>query len=124
MLQAASLMAFVPVTNLARARDFYVGKLGLELGHADDYGAMLGSNGTTVRLAVVEGYARPPFTVLGWEVASIEAAVRALTAEGVSMLRYDGMGQDDAGIWTAPSGDRVAWFPDSEGNTLSLTQTG
>jgi catechol 2,3-dioxygenase-like lactoylglutathione lyase family enzyme len=124
MLQAANLMAFVPVTDLARAQDFYVGKLGLALRHADDYGSMLRSNGTTVRLAVVEGYERPPFTVLGWEVASIETAVGALTAEGISMQRYDGMGQDEAGIWTAPSGERIAWFPDSEGNTLSLTQTG
>jgi catechol 2,3-dioxygenase-like lactoylglutathione lyase family enzyme len=124
MLQTASLMAFVPVTDLTRAQDFYVGKLGLELRHADDYGAMLRSNGTTVRLAVAEGFEPPPFTVLGWEVASIEAAVGALTAEGISVQRYDGMGQDDAGIWRAPSGDRVAWFPDSEGNTLSLTQMG
>jgi catechol 2,3-dioxygenase-like lactoylglutathione lyase family enzyme len=124
VLQTASLMAFVPVTDLARARDFYVGKLGLELGHADDYGAMLRSTGTTVRLAVVEGYEPPAFTVLGWEVPSIEAAVDALRAQGITMRRYDGMGQDEAGIWRAPSGDRVAWFPDSEGNALSLTQTG
>ncbi len=124
MLQAASLMAFVPVTDLTRAREFYVDILGLELQHADDYGCMLRSNGTTVRLALVEGYAPPPFTALGWEVASIVTAVRALRAAGVVFTRYDGMEQDDAGIWRAPSGDRVAWFGDSEGNTLSLTQTG
>ncbi len=122
MLHAASLMAFVPVSDLARAQEFYVGTLGLEVRHADDYGCMLGSNGTTVRLAVVDGYDPPSFTVLGWEVASIDAAVEALTAAGISMHRYVGMGQDEAGIWRAPSGDRVAWFPDSEGNTLSLTQ--
>jgi catechol 2,3-dioxygenase-like lactoylglutathione lyase family enzyme len=124
MLQAASLMAFVPVDDLGRAREFYVATLGLELAQADEYGCMLRSNGTTVRLAVVEGYSRPPFTVLGWEVTSITTAVRALTEAGVTFHRYEGMGQDASGIWLAPSGDSVAWFPDSEGNTLSLTQTG
>ena len=69
-----------------------------------------------------EDYQRPAFTVLGWQVASIEATVAALIGAGVTMHRYEGMEQDEAGIWRAPSGDRVAWFPDSEGNTLSLTQ--
>jgi predicted enzyme related to lactoylglutathione lyase len=124
MLNAADLMAFVPVSDLVRAQDFYQGTLGLEVRHADDYGAMLDSNGTTVRLALVEDYERPAFTVLGWQVASIDEAVTALTAAGVTMHRYEGMGQDDAGIWRAPSGDRVAWLSDSEGNTLSVTQPG
>jgi predicted enzyme related to lactoylglutathione lyase len=37
------------------------------------------------------------------------------------MLRYDGMDQDARGIWMTPGGDRVAWFADPDGNTLSLT---
>ncbi len=123
MLQAARLMAFVPVSDLRRAQAFYVGKLGLMLHHGDDDGCMLSSTGTTVRLALVAGYEPPPYTVLGWEVDAIEDAVGALTAAGITLRRYEGMGQDQAGIWKAPSGDRVAWFPDSEGNTLSLTQT-
>ena len=36
--------------------------------------------------------------------------------------RYEGMRQDDLGIWSSPSGARVAWFSDPEGNTLSLTE--
>jgi hypothetical protein len=42
----------------------------------------------------------------------------------VPFTRYDGMSQDEDGIWTAPSGDRVAWFADPDGNNLSLTQFG
>jgi hypothetical protein len=84
---------------------------------------VLASNGTAVRLARVDHVERPPHTVLGWEVASIADAVEALTAAGVALHRYDGMGQDEVGVWTAPSGDRVAWFPDSEGNTSSVTQS-
>jgi hypothetical protein len=39
----------------------------------------------------------------------------------VRFSRYDSMEQDDVGIWTTPGGDRVAWFKDPDGNTLSLT---
>jgi hypothetical protein len=60
--------------------------------------------------------------VLGWEVDAVEAAVGALTEAGITLHHCEGMGQDEASIRIAPSGDRVAWFPDSEGNTLSLTQ--
>jgi hypothetical protein len=85
---------------------------------------MVNSNGTTLRLALVEEADRPAFTVLGWQVASIDAVVAALGRAGVTLHRYDGMGQDAAGIWRAPSGDRVAWFSDSEGNSLSVTEPG
>ena len=38
------------------------------------------------------------------------------------MLRYEGMDQDGLGVWTTPGGDRIAWFSDPDGSTLSLTQ--
>lgn len=41
-------------------------------------------------------------------------------AAGVVFRRYDGMDQDERGIWTAPGGARIAWFGDPDGNTLSL----
>src|SRR5580700_1565325 len=61
-------------------------------------------------------------TVLGWRVTDITAAVRGLAAKGVVFLRYEGMDQDSDGVWTAPGGDKVAWFTDPDGNVLSLTQ--
>jgi catechol 2,3-dioxygenase-like lactoylglutathione lyase family enzyme len=122
MLENAALVAFVPVTDLTRARAFYEGTLGLRVQSADDYGCVLVSNGTIVRLAQVGEYERPAHTVLGWEVPFITETVAALTAAGVVLHRYEGMGQDELGVWAAPSGYRVAWFPDSEGNTLSLTE--
>jgi catechol 2,3-dioxygenase-like lactoylglutathione lyase family enzyme len=62
------------------------------------------------------------FTIAGWRVGDIAATVRALEAKGVRFTRYDGMDQDELGIWTAPGGDKVAWFTDPDGNTLSLTE--
>jgi hypothetical protein len=48
--------------------------------------------------------------------------VRGLAAKSVVFLRYDGVDQDDDGVWTTPGGDQVAWFADPDGNVLSLTQ--
>jgi predicted enzyme related to lactoylglutathione lyase len=63
-----------------------------------------------------------PHTVLGWRVPNINIVVDGLTARGVSFERFDGLSQDARGVWTSPSGARVAWFKDPDGNILSLTQ--
>ncbi len=63
-----------------------------------------------------------PYTVLGWQVPDIERTVRELTAVGVAFRRYEGLSQDDLGVWASPAGAKVAWFADPDGNTLSLTQ--
>ena len=60
--------------------------------------------------------------MLGWSVPEYAAAVESLAARGVAFRRYDGLEQDEAAIWTAPGGARVAWFHDPDGNTLSLSQ--
>ena len=61
-------------------------------------------------------------TVLGWQVSDIASAAEALTKAGVEFARYPGMDQDQLGIWSSPSGAKVAWFHDPDGNTLSLSQ--
>ncbi|HEY7372131.1 MAG TPA: VOC family protein [Polyangia bacterium] len=70
----------------------------------------------------VEQFTPHPFTALGWEVPDIDAAVAELGRRAVRFERYPGMEQDDRGIWRSPSGARVAWFKDPDGNTLSITQ--
>ncbi len=63
-----------------------------------------------------------PHTVLGWRVEDVRTTLAALADRGVACERYAGLSQDDAGIWTAPSGARVTWFKDPDGNLLSITQ--
>jgi predicted enzyme related to lactoylglutathione lyase len=60
--------------------------------------------------------------VLGWIVSDIDAMIGRLAERGVQFKRYPGMEQDDAGIWVAPGGSRIAWFEDPDGNVLSLQQ--
>jgi len=42
--------------------------------------------------------------------------------KGVSFERYPGMGQDEKGVWGSPSGAKVAWVKDPDGNVLSVTE--
>lgn len=123
MLERAAVIAFVATTDLERTRKFYGGVLGLTLTSDDPYGLMFDANGTALRLAKVDTLSPAPYTVLGWEVADIEAAAAGLGARGIELERFEGMAQDSRGIWTVPDGGKVAWFKDPDGNLLSLTQT-
>ena len=114
-------MAFVPVSDLAAARTFYGETLGLHVADENTFALVLHSGGTMLRLTQVDGLRPQPFTIAGWEVHDLGAAVDALVSRGITFTRYDGMDQDGRGIWTTPGGDRVAWFRDPDGNTLSLT---
>ena len=122
MLQADDVIAFAASADLRQARAFYEQVLGLRLIEQNDFACVFDGNGTMLRVTAVAEVARPGYTVLGWRVADIAATVRGLTERGVLFLRYDGMGQDEDGVWTTPGGDKVAWFADPDGNTLSLTQ--
>jgi catechol 2,3-dioxygenase-like lactoylglutathione lyase family enzyme len=121
VLVDASFMGFIPVTDLAAARDFYGATLGLPVLEASPYAVVVDANGTMLRLTAVDDLRAQPFTIAGWQVDDIEAEVDALSTLGVTFTRYQGMDQDERGIWTTPGGDRVAWFADLDGNTLSLT---
>jgi catechol 2,3-dioxygenase-like lactoylglutathione lyase family enzyme len=122
MLQTSEVVAFVGSADLRRARMFYEQALALRLIEHNEFACVFDANGTMLRVTAVAEVARPGYTVLGWRVADIAAMVRGLTAKGVGFLRYDGMDQDENGIWTTPGGDQVAWFADPDGNVLSLTQ--
>jgi catechol 2,3-dioxygenase-like lactoylglutathione lyase family enzyme len=122
MLGNCDLVGFVPTTDLGRAIGFYGDLLGLELVGETPIAALFDANGTPLRATLVEKLAPAPFTILGWTVTTIEDEVRYLGGRGVTFERFPGMDQDDLGIWTTPGGDRVAWFKDTDGNVLSLTQ--
>jgi hypothetical protein len=48
--------------------------------------------------------------------------VKGLNKKGVKFERFSGMEQDQLGVWSSPSGAKIAWFKDPEGNVLSLTE--
>jgi catechol 2,3-dioxygenase-like lactoylglutathione lyase family enzyme len=122
VLASAALVAFVGSADLERSRHFYESVLGLEVADHGPYAVALDAHGTTLRVTAVPQVSVAAYTVLGWTVADITATVAALARADVRTERFEMMDQDEAGIWTTPGGDRVAWFKDPDGNTLSVTQ--
>lgn len=121
---AAAPVAFLYVGDRDRALGFYRDVLGLELRSADAFGDFIALNGALLRMTVIPDHKPSPHPVLGWAVADIAAAGRALLAKGVAFTRYPGMEHDDLGVWTSPDGaSKVAFFTDPDGNVLSLTQS-
>ena len=97
-------------------------KLGLPVVEQNDFACLFDANGTMLRVTAVAEVSHAGYTVLGWRVTDIAAAVRGLTAKGVVFNRFDGIDQDENGVRTTPGGEQVAWSADPDGNTLSLTQ--
>jgi catechol 2,3-dioxygenase-like lactoylglutathione lyase family enzyme len=122
MLRGAELVAFVASRDLDVSARFYGDVLGLELVESTSFANVFDAGGTMLRVTRVDEVASAAYTVLGWKVPDIEAAIGALRARGVEFKHYDGLEQDEHGAWTAPGGSRIAWFADSDGNTLSLQQ--
>jgi catechol 2,3-dioxygenase-like lactoylglutathione lyase family enzyme len=122
MLGDADAVAFVSTTDAARATAFYGDVLGLALVEQTPFACVFATPNAELRVTIVSELSPAPYTVLGWRVADVEAGARALRAAGVQALRYEGMEQDELGIWTSTSGARVLWFHDPDGNVLSITQ--
>ena len=118
-----TIIGFVTIVDVARAKEFYRDTLGLRLlSEEPPFALVFDANGIMLRLGM--GKELPPAhgTVLGWQVPDIAAAAKDLVAAGIQFERYGFMKQDELGIWTAPTGAKVAWFKDPDGNILSISE--
>jgi len=122
ILGAEKLVAFVATRDPRRAKAFYGEVLGLPLVSEDQFALVFDAAGTTLRTTLVKEVAAAQYTVLGWEVSDITRTAKKLHQARIPLERYAGMQQDELGIWTSPSGAKVAWFKDPDGNTLSITE--
>lgn len=122
MLGTTNIVAFVPTKDSNKARAFYEGVLGLRFIKDDGFAMVLDANGIMVRVAKMQEFTPAQYTILGWQVSEIENVARALQTKGVHFEIFGFFKQDELGIWTAPTGDKVAWFKDPDGNTLSISQ--
>ena len=118
-----NIIGFVTIVDVARARDFYRDTLGLRLVMEEPpFALVFEANGIMLRLGMAKKLPPAHGTVLGWQVPEIAATVKSLVRSGVRFERYEGMEQDELGIWTSPTGAMVAWFRDPDGNILSVTE--
>ena len=124
MLSDATPMGFIAVSDYDKARAFYEGVLGLQVHGQDNFALVLRSGSTLIRMAKPPELVVAPYTIFGWQVVNVDDKVFGLTAKGVKFELYEFLGeaQTPHGVWTAPSGDKVAWFKDPDGNLLSLSQ--
>jgi catechol 2,3-dioxygenase-like lactoylglutathione lyase family enzyme len=121
MLGAAELVAFVTVADAEQAARFYGDVLGLTLRERSEFALEFAAANARLRVAISPAAHAARYTVLGWRVDDLDATARQLIARGVEPLRYDTLEQDELGVWESPSGARVLWFADPDGNVLSLT---
>ena len=122
MLGNESLMAFIATADAERSRRFYADVLGLRLIADEEHALVFDAHGTMLRVQKVHRLHPAQHTALGWHVTDIARSVAALRDKGVVLTRYPFFEQDEAGIWTAPDGTKVAWFKDPDGNVLSLAE--
>jgi len=122
MLASGKIVGFVPTKDSTKARSFYEGKLGFQFVSDDVYALVMHTGETMIRIAKVPDFIPAPYTVLGWEVSNIEETVAWLRERGVAFENYHFIQDPELGIWTAPTGDKVAWFKDPDGNLLSVSR--
>ena len=122
ILGSQELVAFVATRDPSQAKKFYRDTLGLALVSEDEFALVFDASGTMLRVTRVQELAAAKYTVLGWQVRDILQTAKDLQRAHVILERYPGMQQDELGIWNSPSGARVAWFKDPDGNTLGITQ--
>lgn len=123
MLESADIVVFAATVDSAKSRAFYERILGLCCVSDDPYALVFDANGVQLRIQKVTSLTPQPHTLLGWSIVSIDSTVRDLADRGIVFERYVHIQQDSKGVWTSPSGARVAWMKDPDGNVLSLTET-
>lgn len=122
MLQSAPIVTFLATKDAEKSKSFFRDRLGLTLVVDEPFALVFDAGGTMLRISKVKEITVAPYTVLGWKVKDITAAMKQLVGDGVKFETFEGYDQDDVGIKTFPGGDKVAWFKDPDGNMLSLTQ--
>jgi catechol 2,3-dioxygenase-like lactoylglutathione lyase family enzyme len=115
--------ASIAVADMAIAKDFYEGKLGLlavETG-ADGSAVYASAGGASLHV-----YPSPPHagmstaTLATWYVDDVEQVVDELSAKGVTFEHYEGLTTDEKGISPRAGGGKVVWFKDPDGNTFAI----
>ena len=122
MLQKLETMAVLPAKDLERARAFYRDTLGLEPEGPETDGLMYRTGGTTFLLYETDNAGSAKNTQMAWRTEDLDAEVAELRGRGVVFAEYDFPGlKTENGIATS-EGERTAWFIDSEGNILAVSE--
>ena len=124
MLQQNPLYAYFPASDMARARQFYEGKLGLVPQQEVNGGVVYAfGGGTAAFLYPTPNAGTSKASQAFWSVADVDAEMAALKQRGVVFEHYDMPGERSPSGAITAGGAKAAWFKDSEGNILALIQS-
>ncbi len=125
MLGDFPMSARLAASDIGRARAWYEAKLSLTPKHEElggGSGLWYQSAGTWFYLYQTDSAGTAQNTVGGWEVKGIEAVMADLRSRGVVFEDYDFGEMKTVNGLLSVGGYKAAWFKDSEGNTLELTE--
>lgn len=123
MLRNAAVHAYIPVADMDRARKFYEKKLGLKAKEESPGGVIYDcGKGTWFFLYKSMGAGTSKASQAFWEVDDVGAEVAELKARGVIFEEYDMPGIKTVNSIATGGGAKTAWFKDSEGNILAISQ--
>jgi predicted enzyme related to lactoylglutathione lyase len=122
MLSTAPIRAYIPASNVARARKFYEEKVGLKPKEAYAGGVIYECGGAEVFLYETSNAGTSKASQAYWQVANVEAEVTELKARGVKFEEYDLPGLTMKNSIGTGGGAKTAWFKDTEGNILAVSQ--
>jgi len=121
-LSSYQVRASIAVSDIARAEEFYEGKLGLaaEEGQPDKSRVYACGGGSSLHVYASPAHAgKATATLASWSVPDLEALVDELRSRGVAFAQYDAPATDANGIHIYGK-HKVAWFKDPDGNTFAL----
>src|SRR5262245_55389173 len=123
MLRNARIVPYIPVADVARARKFYEEKVGLRPKEQYAGGVIYEcGGGSWVFMYPSKGAGTSKASTLSWAVDDVAAEVAELKARGVVFEKYDFPGIQMKDDIASGGGARTAWFKDSEGNILAVSQ--
>jgi predicted enzyme related to lactoylglutathione lyase len=122
MLRNAPIRPYLPVSDLQRARSFYEKVVGLTPKHEYAGGVIYECGGVEVFMYPTSNAGTNKASQAFWQVADVEAEVTELKSRGVVFEEYDMPGIEMKNSIVTAGGAKTAWFKDTEGNILALSQ--
>lgn len=126
MFKNTNAFSSFSVDDIANAKAFYEGRLGVDVTERSEGLALKLAGGGDVFIYQKEDHKPATFTVLNFKVDDIDKAVEDLAAIGIEFESYGGeIGTDDKGIFRGKeknAGPNIAWFKDPAGNFISVLE--
>jgi Lactoylglutathione lyase and related lyases len=123
MLQNSPMYSYIPVKDVARARNFYEKALGFKPKEVRPDGVIYEfDRGTACFLYKTPNAGTSAASQAFWQVQDIEKEVAELMSRGVKFEKYDMPNVNENGI-SISAGAKAAWFKDTEGNIMAVIQS-